>query len=88
MVMAQVITCVIQAITRRKYYIIGRKEWKGYAYWTRVKYRHPWLFRTYYALRNRFTPTRCGDYECAWAFPFGFVPEADCPVHDGDVANG
>ena len=23
------------------------------------------------------------DYECGVAEPYGFVPEADCPVHDG-----
>lgn len=23
----------------------------------------------------------CG-YACGWAYPYGFVPEADCPVHD------
>ena len=23
----------------------------------------------------------CG-YECAWVYPYGWVPEADCPEHD------
>lgn len=23
----------------------------------------------------------CG-FECNWVFPYGFVPEAGCPVHD------
>ena len=23
----------------------------------------------------------CG-YACAWTEPYGFVPEADCPIHD------
>jgi hypothetical protein len=59
-----------------------RKLWKGYSWWTRVKYRHPMIFITYYAFRNRFTPTKCGDYYCHWEYPYGFVPEADCPVHD------
>lgn len=64
------------------YCSVGREEWKGYSYWTRVKYRHARLFRWYYALRNRWTPTQCGDYGCDWTYPYGFVPEAGCPTHD------
>ena len=22
---------------------------------------------------------------CGWVWPYGYVPEADCPVHDPDV---
>lgn len=24
-------------------------------------------------------------YECDWVFPYGFVPEDGCPIHDNDV---
>lgn len=58
------------------------KLWKGFSWWTRLKYRYPWPFHIYYALRNRFTPTDCGDYACEWVYPYGFVPEACCPIHD------
>ncbi len=35
----------------------------------------------YWELRERYTPTTCG-YECHWVYPYGFVPEEGCPVHD------
>lgn len=30
---------------------------------------------------NMIEPTTCG-FECEWVSPYGFVPEAGCPVHD------
>lgn len=36
-----------------------------------------WAWRKWLAQYQR----PCG-YECAWAYPYGFVPEDGCPVHD------
>ena len=48
-------------------------------YWNMLV-RAPLLWR-YWRLRARLTPCGCG-YVCAWVYPYGFVPEAECPVHD------
>ncbi len=32
---------------------------------------------------NRWLVRDCGHY-CRWIHPFGFVPEAHCPIHDPD----
>lgn len=58
------------------------KIWKGFSWWVRVKLRHPFLFVIYYALRNLTTSVRCKNHNCEWAYPYGFVPEAGCPIHD------
>lgn len=58
------------------------KIWKGFSWWMRVKYRHPLPFITYYALRNLITRTQCKGHNCEWVYPYGFVPEAGCPIHD------
>ena len=39
--------------------------------------RHYWRFRSWLL---RLFP-QC-DRECDWVYPFGFVPEDSCPVHD------
>lgn len=39
------------------------------------------LLRPYWEWRSRNTPPDCG-FGCDWVYPYGFVPEADCPVHD------
>jgi hypothetical protein len=36
-----------------------------------------WFLRPYWAFRSKFTPTACD-----WVYPYGFVPECGCPVHD------
>lgn len=41
------------------------------------------IFCIYLWLRSRFTPPKCG-YACDWVYPYGFVPEAGCPIHDKD----
>lgn len=46
--------------------------------WNMLKDR---ILRPYWRWRNRFTPTTCG-YGCDWVYPYGFVAEAGCPVHD------
>ena len=35
----------------------------------------------YWLFRSKYTPCDCG-YICDWVYPYGFVPEAECPVHD------
>ena len=25
------------------------------------------------------------DFDCGWMEPYGWVPEADCPIHDKDM---
>jgi len=41
------------------------------------------LLRHYWKWREIHTPTTCG-HGCGWVYPYGFVPEAGCPVHDKD----
>ena len=38
--------------------------------------------RLFYHFLNR--RVNCG-YECAWVYPYGWVPEAGCPEHDADA---
>lgn len=50
-------------------------------YWNQVKARLLW---PYWALRDwhqRYFEHSCGRL-CEWVYPYGFVPEAGCPVHD------
>lgn len=46
--------------------------------WNMFKAR---ILRHYWEWRSENTPTECG-YDCDWVYPYGFVPEADCPIHD------
>jgi hypothetical protein len=39
------------------------------------------LWRYWVWQHRRWYPLSCG-YYCDWVYPYGFVPEADCPVHD------
>lgn len=56
---------------------------EGIAYvW--IRYWHPgfWLAlltAVWYEFRDRFI--KCGN-ACGWIYPYGFVPEDGCPVHD------
>lgn len=53
--------------------------------------RHYWLnmlrarlLWPYWAVRDwhrTYFERPCG-YECDWVYPYGFVPECGCPVHD------
>lgn len=50
----------------------------------RVRFWRPgfWLAlltALWYEFRNRFI--KC-DYACGWIYPYGFVPEDGCPMHD------
>ena len=47
-------------------------------FWNMLKARFLWR---YWIVRSLFTPCDCG-YGCDWVSPYGFVPEADCPIHD------
>jgi len=50
------------------------KSW----YWT---HRWAWfLWRTVVLIRYRLTG-KCG-LACGYVEPYGFVPEAECPIHD------
>lgn len=46
--------------------------------WNMFKAR---LLFPYWYFRSRFTPPTCG-HGCDWVYPYGFVPEAGCPIHD------
>lgn len=49
--------------------------------WNVLKARVLW---PYWAVRDwhyMFFEPKCG-FECGWVYPYGFVPEAGCPVHD------
>ena len=67
---------------------IGRYESRG-ATMTEFKrpWWWPWNFRIVWALWRlmvRWRYRRTGDcgLDCGWYEPFGFVPEAECPIHD------
>lgn len=57
-------------------------EW---AYKNAVFYRAWWISvvvrAIYWRIRERYTPCKCG-YICGWDYPYGFVPECGCSVHD------
>ena len=56
-----------------------------------MKRKQTWLYRwnmfkarllwRYWLWRHKHTPVTCG-HECDWVYPYGWVPEAGCPVHD------
>lgn len=46
--------------------------------WNMYKAR---LLRKYWRWMNTHHPTTCG-YVCTYVYPYGFVPEAGCPIHD------
>jgi hypothetical protein len=41
------------------------------------------MVKAIYSLLNLW-PLRCRQlgYWCEWVYPYGFVPEAGCPIHD------
>lgn len=39
------------------------------------------LTKLVYAVLNRLCPCSAG-YACEWVYPYGWVPEMGCPVHD------
>ena len=47
-------------------------------HWNMLRAR---ILKPYWKWRSDHIPTTCG-YNCDWVYPYGFVPEADCPVHD------
>lgn len=51
----------------------------------RQSFKRLWAYivAVWYDLLNWAFPTRCGN-ACEWVYPFGFVPEADCPEHDSE----
>jgi len=58
---------------------ISKPRGKNFRYYfNMIKARLLWR---YWIIRSLFTPCDCG-YACDWVYPYGFVPEADCPVHD------
>ena len=40
------------------------------------------LIKAVYWLRNLRRPPCYPEYNCEWAYPYGFVPEGGCPWHD------
>lgn len=46
--------------------------------WNMFKAR---ILRPYWEFRSICTPCKCGN-GCDWVYPYGFVPEADCSIHD------
>lgn len=55
--------------------IVSVRRWHP-GYWLAM------LTALLYRFRNRYV-SDC-DYACDWIYPYGFVPEADCPIHDKD----
>ena len=49
-------------------------------YWNMLKARIIWSYWAWRKWRAQFEPW-CG-YECDWTYPYGWVPEDGCPVHD------
>jgi len=52
----------------------------SFKYFWNVYIRAP-LLRRYWEYRNKNFICKAG-YGCEWVYPYGFVPEADCPIHD------
>ena len=55
-------------------------------YTARIRWWHPgfWagMFKiAVYRFANRWLIRDCGHF-CRWTYPYGFVPEACCPIHD------
>ena len=50
-------------------------------YFWNMRIRAPLMRRIWDHAHRKYYPLHCG-YECDWVYPYGFVPEADCPVHD------
>lgn len=53
-----------------------------------IRFWHPalWLIFlkvAWYGFLNRYLVQDCGNF-CTWTYPYGFVPEAGCPIHDPD----
>ena len=51
-----------------------------FEYFWNMYIRKPLLW-WYWQWRSKHTPVDC-DYGCDWVSPYGFVPEAGCPIHD------
>ena len=50
------------------------------SYFWNMYVRAPFLKWYWYLRHKRF---RCyARYDCDWVYPYGFVPEAGCPIHD------
>ena len=51
--------------------------------------RNPWalLVKLWYWLCNLQRQPCQPKYNCEWVYPYGFVPEADCPIHDREYEN-
>ena len=50
-------------------------------YFWNMRIRAPLMGRFWAWAHRRWYPFACG-YACDWVYPYGFVPEANCPVHD------
>ena len=50
----------------------------------RLRFRIKFQFnQRLYGLANNYLLKDCGNF-CNWTPPFGFVPEAGCPIHDSE----
>ena len=52
----------------------------------RIDRRQPGLWRAivtalFYRFLDKHFVADCG-YGCSWVYPYGFVPECGCPIHD------
>ena len=50
-------------------------------YFWNMKIRAPVMRRLWAYWHDTHYPLYCGNV-CDWVYPYGFVPEADCPYHD------
>ncbi len=51
-------------------------------YFWNVYIRAPLLRRYWQRKHDEFQSEAWCGYGCDWVYPYGFVPEADCPIHD------
>ena len=50
-----------------------------------------WAFKERWRIRFqsfKYRPWRKCENVCGWVWPYGYVPEAGCPVHDPDEWKG
>jgi len=53
------------------------RRWHPGFWWARL------VAGVWYPFLNWLHKNDC-DYYCRWVYPYGFVPEAGCPIHDKD----
>lgn len=85
------------ALERKNYAVANRKVWIAWGDVQRFrlslddrrlpattdKTARALIIKALYWWRNRHPlPCRALGYNCEWVYPYGFVPEGGCPLHD------